>query len=169
MSGSSRRITLKSKLALVGALAVAVSSFAPATMAGAQDESAASESGSKTVIESETGSYIVVMAADALTATIAADDLDTPAAEAQAAVLEESHDEVLAEAGIDAADKVQDYTNSLNGFSAVLSHAEATELAAEPEGGVRPARRDAPSDHRLERRVPRPDATRRGVQERADR
>ncbi len=93
---------MKIKLALVGALAVAVSSFAPATIAGAQDESAASASGSKTVIESETGSYIVVMAADALTATIAAEDLDTPAAEAQAAVLEESHDEVLADAGIDA-------------------------------------------------------------------
>ena len=124
---------MKIKLALVGALAVAVSSFAPATIAGAQDESAASASGSKTVIESETGSYIVVMAADALTATIAAEDLDTPAAEAQAAVIEESHDEVLAEAGIDAADKVQDYTNSLNGFSAVLSHEEATELAASPK------------------------------------
>ncbi len=58
------------------------------------------------------------MAADPLIATIAAEDLDTPAAEAQAAVLEESHDEVLADAGIDTADKVQDYTNSLNGFSA---------------------------------------------------
>ena len=111
-------MTLKNRLALVGALTVAAASFAPATIAGAQDESPAPESGSKTVIESETGSYIVVMAADPLIATIAADDLDTPAAEAQAAVLEESHDEVLADAGIDTADKVQDYTNSLNGFSA---------------------------------------------------
>ena len=124
---------MKTKLALVGALAVAVSSFAPATMAGAQDESAASASGSKTVIESETGSYIVVMAADPLVTTIGADALGTPAAEAEAAVLEESHDEVLADAGIDAADKVQDYTNSLNGFSALISHAEATELAASPK------------------------------------
>src|SRR6185436_10359406 len=99
-------------------------------IAGAQDESPAPESGSKTVVESETGSYIVVMAADPLTATIAADDLGTPAADAQAAVLEESHDEVLADAGVDTADKVQDYTNSLNGFSAVISHAEATAIAA---------------------------------------
>ena len=87
-------MTLKTRLALVGALTVAAASFAPATIAGAQDESPAPESGSKTVVESETGSYIVVMAADPLTATIAADDLDTPAADAQAAVLEESHDEV---------------------------------------------------------------------------
>ena len=160
---------MRTKLALIGALAVAVSSFAPATIAGAQDESAASESSSKTVIESETGSYIVVMAADALTTTIAADDLDTPAAEAQAAVLEESHDEVLVEAGIAADDKVQDYTNALNGFSAVLSHEEAIAVGGEPEGGVGPARRDAPSDHRLESRVPRPHTTRRGVQARPHR
>jgi len=124
---------LKIKLALVGALAVAIASFAPVTIAGAQDESPASESGSKTVIESETGSYIVVMAADPLITTIASEDLGTPEAEAQAAVLEESHDEVLADAGIDTADKVQDYTNSLNGFSALISHEEATELAADPK------------------------------------
>ena len=124
---------MKTKLALVGTLAVAVASFAPVTIAGAQDESPASESGSKTVIESETGSYIVVMAADPLITTIASEDLGSPEAEAQAAVLEESHDEVLADAGIDTADKVQDYTNSLNGFSALLSHDEATELAANPK------------------------------------
>ena len=126
-------MTLKTRLALVGALAVAVASFAPATTAGAQDESPAPESGSKTVIESETGSYIVVMAADSISAAIGTDQLGTPAADAQAAVLEESHDEALADAGIDTADKVQDYVNSLNGFSAVISHDEAVALAADPK------------------------------------
>ena len=81
------------------------------------------------------------MAADPLIATIAAEDLDTPAAEAQAAVLEESHDEVLADAGIDAADKVQDYTNSLNGFSAVISHEEAVALG----GRARRSRSSCPT------------------------
>ncbi len=73
------------------------------------------------------------MAADPLVATIAPDDLDTPAADAQAAVLEETHDEVLAEAGVDSADKVQDYTNALNGFSAVISHDEAVKIAGSPD------------------------------------
>ncbi len=56
-----------------------------------------------------------------------------PAADAQAAVLEETHDEVLADAGVDDADKVQDYTNALNGFSAVISHDEAVKLAGSPD------------------------------------
>ena len=72
------------------------------------------------------------MEADPLVATIAPDDLDTPAADAQAAVLEETHDEVLADAGVADADKVQDYTNALNGFSAVISHDEAVKLAGAP-------------------------------------
>src|SRR6478609_3736133 len=92
----------------------------------------AADSPGKTVAESDTGSYIVVMEADPLVATIAPDDLDSPAADAQAAALEETHDEVLADAGVADADKVQDYTNALNGFSAVISHDEAVKVAGVP-------------------------------------
>src|SRR6186997_3531991 len=112
---------------------MSVALLAPIGAASAQEDPApadpAADPPDKTVAESETGSYIVVMEADPLVATIAPDDLDTPAAEAQAAVLEETHDAALADAGLDSADKVQDYTNALNGFSALISHDEAVKLA----------------------------------------
>jgi len=82
------------------------------------------------VTESTTGSYIVVMRDDPLVADIAQDDLDTPAADTARDALEAEQDEVLAEAGIDSGEKVQEYTNALNGFSALLSHDEAMRLAA---------------------------------------
>ena len=42
----------------------------------------------------------------------------------------ESHDEALEGVGADSDDKVQDFTNALNGFSALISHDEAQALAA---------------------------------------
>ena len=129
---------MKRWIATVSAAAMSVALLAPIGAAGAQEDPApadpAADPPDKTVAESETGSYIVVMEADPLVATIAPDDLDTPAAEAQAAVLEETHDAALADAGLDSADKVQDYTNALNGFSALISHDEAVKLAgADPD------------------------------------
>ncbi len=123
----------------VGAVGVAL--FVPAGVTGAQTPedppgdpvAISAPTPDKTVIESQTGSYIVVMAADPLVATIATDDLDTPAADAQAALLEQSHDDVLAEAGVGADAKVQDFTNALNGFSLVASYDEAVKLAGSPD------------------------------------
>src|SRR5262249_18134106 len=43
-----------------------------------------------------------------------------------------SHDEVLADVGISADEKVQDYTNALNGFSATLTYNQAVKLAGHP-------------------------------------
>ncbi len=85
------------------------------------------------VTESTTGSYVVVMIDDPLVAVIAPDDLDSPVAVAESAAIKAEHDEVLAESGIDRAEKVQDYTNALNGFSATLSHAQAIKLASHPD------------------------------------
>ena len=85
------------------------------------------------VVESQTGSYIVVMRADPLVVDIAQDDLNTPAAQAEGDAIEATHDQVLGEAGISTSEKVQDYTNALNGFSATLSHAQAVKLAANPK------------------------------------
>jgi subtilisin family serine protease len=85
------------------------------------------------VVESTTGSYIVVMREEPLVADIAQDDLDTPTAQVAAAELEAQHDQVLAEENIDGSEKVQGYTNALNGFSATLTHEEAERLAANPK------------------------------------
>ena len=118
--------------ALAGSAAIALAIIVPIDQAKAQTEPPVDTSliGSKSVVESDTGSYIVVMRADPLVTTIAPDDLDTPSAQAQGASLEASHDAVLAESGVSTDVKVQDYTNALNGFSARLSYKQAMQLAA---------------------------------------
>ena len=126
---------MKRLTAVLGGTALVVAAFAPMAQVTAEDLPSANNVlvGSKTVVESKTGGYIVVLGADPLVATIAPDDLATPAADAQAAVLEGTHDDVLAEAGISTDNKVQDYTNALNGFSATLSYDEAVKIAANPK------------------------------------
>jgi subtilisin family serine protease len=115
-----------------GGAALVLAAFVPIDQVTAEDAAPVDSSliGSKAVVESETGSYIVVMRADPLVASIPQDDLDTPAADAQAAALEGSHDQVLAESGVSTATKVQDFTNALNGFSAVMSYDQAVKVAA---------------------------------------
>ncbi|MGB8860059.1 MAG: S8 family serine peptidase, partial [Ilumatobacteraceae bacterium] len=126
--------------ALIGTAALVLTAASPIGHAVAEDAPVApadnGAGGSKAVVESETGSYIVVMAADPLIATIAADDLDTPAAQAQGDALDSSHDAVLAEEGISADAKVQDYTNAVNGFSAVIGYDDAVKLANNPKVAV---------------------------------
>lgn len=73
------------------------------------------------------------MEADPVVVSVGQDGLDTPAADAIAADLEEAQDEVLADIGADAGDKVNTYTNALNGFSAFLTYEEAQTLAADPK------------------------------------
>ncbi len=117
------------RLAILGAAALVATVLVPPTPAGAKQSDAGPPSGDKAVEVSTSGSYIVVMEADPLIASFDADDLDSASAEAAAAELVESHDDALEDAGADAGDKVQDYTNALNGFSAVISHDEALRLA----------------------------------------
>jgi subtilisin family serine protease len=91
------------------------------------------------VTESTTGSYIVVMIDDPLIATIDQGDLDTPVAEATAEEIRDDHDDVLEAAGVGTAEKIQDFTNALNGFAATLSHAQAVKVASDPNvAGVFP-------------------------------
>ena len=129
---------MKRVTALIGGAALVLAAVAPLDQAKAQQLPTADTSliGSKSVVESKTGSYIVVMRADPLVTTIAADDLNTPAAEAQGAALDQSHDAVLAEAGVSTDAKVQDFTNALNGFSAVIDYKQAIKLAANPKVSV---------------------------------
>lgn len=123
---------MKRITALIGGAALAFTAVAPIGVA-ADDPPAPADSGSKSVALSPTGSYIVVMVADPLVVTIDADDLDTPAADAQGDVLEASHTQVLNEEAISTGTKLQDYTNALNGFSAVLDHDDAVRLASNPK------------------------------------
>ena len=118
--------------ALIGGAALALTVVVPVDRVTADEVPANDDGGSKAVVESETGSYIVVMAADPLVATIAAEDLDSAAALAQGDALDTTHDAVLTEAGISADAKVQDFSNAVNGFSAVLDYNQAVEIANDP-------------------------------------
>ena len=126
---------MKRLTAVLGGAALVLAAFAPIDQVTAQDAAPVNTSliGSKAVIESETGSYIVVMGADPLITTIAPEDLASPDGDAQAAVLDQTHDAALAQAGVSTDTKVQDFTNVLNGFSAVLSYDQAVKIAANPK------------------------------------
>ncbi|MDP2291003.1 MAG: S8 family serine peptidase [Actinomycetota bacterium] len=90
----------------------------------------------KDVPVSETGSYVVVMAADPVAITVGQDNVDTPNGEAQSAVLEASQEAVLDSNGLGAVEPTNQFTVSLNGFSAQLSHEEAERLAADSRVAV---------------------------------
>ena len=113
---------------LFAVLALAIGILAPATLAGAQVDDSA---GTPTVAESRSGSYIVVMAADPLLAHFDQNELGSPSAEKKGEALTEDQDEALDSAGASADDKINEYTNALNGFSAVLTHDEAVALATQ--------------------------------------
>lgn len=90
----------------------------------------------KSVPESPSGSYIVVMKQDPLITSVAASGLATPSAQAKGDALDSSHSDVLVAAGVRTDAKVQDYQNALNGFSAVVSHDQAVAMAANPKVAV---------------------------------
>lgn len=115
------------RTALLGAAALVLTGLVTVAPAGAEQSDAAPPS----VAESTSGSYVVVMQADPLVADFAPEDLGTPKAEAEAAEIVASHEEVLEEVGAEATDLVQSYTNAVNGFSALISHDEAEKLAAQ--------------------------------------
>ena len=58
---------------------------------------------------------------------------------------------VMADAGLDSGDITNDYVNSLNGFSALITHAEAVKLAATSKVCAGDPRRAPPVPHRLQR------------------
>ncbi|MGH2589465.1 MAG: S8 family serine peptidase [Actinomycetota bacterium] len=114
---------------MLGVLLLTALILAPADLAGARDEAGVSRSSESSALTSEWGSYIVVMKADPLVATVGADGLSTARAQAVQNRLLASHDRVLEALGADV-EKINEYTVALNGFSALLSPEEAEELAA---------------------------------------
>jgi subtilisin family serine protease len=121
---------------MIGGAVLALTVVVPINPAGADQIVANDDGGSQPVVESETGSYIVVMKADPLVASIAPDDLDSAAAQAQSDVLDGTHDDVLTDAGVSTEAKVQDYTNAVNGFSAVIGYDQAVEISKDPKVAV---------------------------------
>ena len=81
------------------------------------------------VARSTTGSYIVVMVEDPLVATVPQDQLNSPGSRSQGRALARGHDKALADAQVGQNNKVQSYTNALNGFAAVMSFEEAKRVA----------------------------------------
>ncbi|RMH71786.1 MAG: protease-associated PA domain-containing protein, partial [Actinomyces sp.] len=117
---------------MAAVLGVFVTLTAAVSSAGAAPPTPSPDDAPRTVAESPTGSYIVVLDGEGLAARLGTDALDTPSAERLADELAAGHDAVLADAGASPADKVQDYVNALDGFSAALSHDEAIRVANQP-------------------------------------
>ncbi len=117
-------------LILLAVLALAVAALSPVA-AGAADEQPTLELASQKseVAKSPSGSYIVVMKAEPLIAEFGQDGLDTKQADKARAKKDKEHDEVLEESGASASDKVNSYTNAVDGFSALVSQSEAQAMA----------------------------------------
>ncbi len=119
--------------ALVVGLVVPVATSGPATAQDTAPEPAKADLPVVPVEESTTGSYIVLMVDDPVVASIAQDDLAAPAAVAASEQLVASHDELLAATGISTDQRVQSFTNALNGFSATISYEQAVTLSNNPK------------------------------------
>ncbi len=116
-------------LIVVAVLATAFAMSVPAV--GAQNETQMAAT-PKQVAPSSNGSYIVVMQADPLVATEGKENLDSKKAKKRASELQQSHDKALTDAGVNKGEKINDYVNALNGFSAALSYAKAQKIANDP-------------------------------------
>ena len=125
-----------SRLTALSGVAVLTLAIATPTPTQAGNPAAARHqavaSTSKPVAVSSTGSYIVVMAGGPQAATAPGADLDPSRAVPRAAQLATSHAALLQAVGIPSANKVQDFTNVVDGFSVLLAHDEALRLASLP-------------------------------------
>ncbi len=122
-------------LSLLAVMALAIALLAPTGVGASepQTEPLLGDVEKLDVEESEFGSYVVVMKADPLVVTEGREALETTQARSERRRLRESHDRALRDVGASAADKVNDYTNALNGFSALISHDQAIKLAAKSD------------------------------------
>ena len=116
----------------------------PTTASNATGDNSA---GVKSVPESASGSYIVVMKQDPLVTTIDhRADLRPRTPRRRAMRWRRPMTRCWPQAGVATDPKVQDYTNALNGFSAVVSHDQAVTMAADPKVATGAAGRTAAGD-----------------------
>ncbi len=118
----------KTLIALFAAL-MAIAVLVPA--AGAN--SAADTSSSVKVEKGDYDSYVVIMKADPLLASFDQSELRSSRANSERAAIKASHDRVMNDAGVSTSKRANEYTNAANGFSALITHAEAEKLAASPD------------------------------------
>jgi subtilisin family serine protease len=117
-------------LILLAVLALAVAALSPVAAGAADQQPVLDLSSQKSeVAKSPSGSYIVVMKAEPLIVEYGQDGLDSKKANAERAKKDKQHDKVLAESGASASDKMNSYTNAVDGFSAVVSQKEAQAMA----------------------------------------
>ena len=121
----------RSILTLLSVFALAIAVLAPIGAAGAAETPTGLELAALTneVAKSPNGSYIIVMKAEPLIVEFGQDGLDTKQADKARAKKDKKHDEVLVESGASANDKVNSYSNAVDGFSALVSHSEAQAMA----------------------------------------
>lgn len=122
---------MKTRWSRIAALAVLATSMLVTAPASADDLELAQPDPAKQVLESDTGSYIVVLEDDPLVATVGVDGLDTARADRLADQMEDLHGDLLVAAGASRADKIQSFTNALNGFAAEISYDEAVAVASQ--------------------------------------
>ena len=121
----------RSILTLLSVLALAIAVLAPIGAAGAAETPNELELAAPKgeVAKSPNGSYIIVMKAEPLIAEFGQDGLDTKKADKERKKKNKKHAEVLKDSGASASDKVNSYTNAVDGFSALVSHEEAQAMA----------------------------------------
>jgi len=121
----------RSILTLLSVLALAIAVLAPIGAAGAAETPNELELAAPKgeVAKSPNGSYIVVMKAEPLIVEFGQDGLDTKKADKERKKKNKKHAEVLKDSGASASDKVNSYTNAVDGFSALVSHKEAQAMA----------------------------------------
>lgn len=83
--------------------------------------------GGRAVPVSDTGSYVVLMEGDPLVVTQGRDAIDSPSGRERGRQMRQTHSRAARDAGVRI---VNQYTVALNGFSASMSHRQATELAS---------------------------------------
>ena len=117
-------------LILLAVLALAVGVLTPVAAGAAAPQQELELAAQKDdVAKSPSGSYIVVMKDAPLVTEFGQDGLDSKKANAERAKKNKQHDTVLTESGASASDKVNSYTNAVDGFSAVVSQKEAQAIA----------------------------------------
>ncbi len=118
--------TAAAALALVGTSALG------GTASAAPNANAAAKASTAKVAASKWGSYIVVMKGDPLASTFEQKDLGSAKAKKARAKIASEHSAAMKKAGVASSKKTHDYTNTVNGFSVVVSHDQAEKLAKDP-------------------------------------
>jgi subtilisin family serine protease len=113
-------------IVLFAALAMALTTFGPSVAA---EESSLPLDTSR-VERGQYDSYVVIMRADPLVVT-EGENLDTKRARNRGQQLRASHNKALRDAGLNTSKIVNQYVTALNGFSALINHAQAEKIAAD--------------------------------------